>query len=343
VTKRFDDVTAVDDISLEVEAGRFLTLLGPSGSGKTTLLMMMAGFVQPTAGSIFAGAHDITHVPPERREFGMVFQGYALFPNMTVAQNIAFALKIRKWDKAAVSREVERMLDTVRLTALGGRLPRELSGGQQQRVALARALIFKPKVLLLDEPLSALDKKLRAGLQEELRDLHQRLGTTFIFVTHDQDEALSMSDEIVIINRGRIVQRGSPKDLYDRPASHFVADFLGRSTYRWLIAAIEKETLVCSVGRHQAGRRTRHRDRRCRRQGTDRLASESWNCPAASPPVRQSPAREVTKTTTRGRLPCTRGHRHRAMQVVVPTSPHRAGAGVAGLALLGARRFSRVA
>ena len=144
------------------------------------------------------------------------------------------------------------MLDTVRLTALGGRLPRELSGGQQQRVALARALIFKPKVLLLDEPLSALDKKLRAGLQEELRDLHQRLGTTFIFVTHDQDEALSMSDEIVIINRGRIVQRGSPKDLYDRPASHFVADFLGRSNFiDGSIAAIEQETLVCSVGAHR--------------------------------------------------------------------------------------------
>ena len=252
VAKRYGDHLAVDDISLEVEAGRFLTLLGPSGSGKTTLLMMLAGFVQPTAGAIFAGAQDITRVPPERREFGMVFQGYALFPNMTVADNIAFALRIRNVDKATVSREVDRMLDTVRLTALGGRLPRELSGGQQQRVALARALIFKPKVLLLDEPLSALDKKLRAGLQEELRDLHQRLGTTFIFVTHDQDEALSMSDEIVIINRGRIVQRGSPKELYDRPASHFVADFLGRSNFiDGSIAAIENETLVCSVGAHR--------------------------------------------------------------------------------------------
>jgi spermidine/putrescine ABC transporter ATP-binding subunit len=252
VAKRYGDHLAVDDISLEVEAGRFLTLLGPSGSGKTTLLMMLAGFVQPTAGAIFAGDHDITRLPPERREFGMVFQGYALFPNMTVADNIAFALRIRKVDKATVAREVDRMLDTVRLTALGGRLPRELSGGQQQRVALARALIFKPKVLLLDEPLSALDKKLRAGLQEELRDLHQRLGTTFIFVTHDQDEALSMSDEIVIINRGRIVQRGAPKELYDRPASHFVADFLGRSNFiDGSIAAVENETLICSVGHHR--------------------------------------------------------------------------------------------
>jgi len=252
VAKRYGDHLAVDDISLEIEAGRFVTLLGPSGSGKTTLLMMMAGFVQPTSGAIYAGDRDITRMPPERREFGMVFQGYALFPNMTVAENIAFALRIRKMERAAVAREVDRMLDTVRLTSLGPRLPRQLSGGQQQRVALARALIFNPGVLLLDEPLSALDKKLRAGLQEELRDLHQRVGTTFIFVTHDQDEALSMSDEIVIINRGRIVQRGTPKDLYDRPASHFVADFLGRSNFiDGTIAAIEGETVVCSVGPHR--------------------------------------------------------------------------------------------
>jgi putative spermidine/putrescine transport system ATP-binding protein len=252
VAKRYGDHLAVDGISLAIEAGRFVTLLGPSGSGKTTLLMMMAGFVQPTSGAIYAGDRDITRVPPERREFGMVFQGYALFPNMTVAENIGFALRIRKTEKAIVAREVDRMLDTVRLTALGGRLPRELSGGQQQRVALARALIFNPTVLLLDEPLSALDKKLRAGLQEELRDLHQRLGTTFIFVTHDQDEALSMSDEIVIINRGHIVQRGSPKDLYDRPASHFVADFLGRSNFiDGTIAAVEDEAIVCSAGAHR--------------------------------------------------------------------------------------------
>ena len=251
VAKRYGDHLAVDDISLAIEAGRFVTLRGPSGSGKTTLLMMMAGFVQPTSGAIYAGDREITRVPPERREFGMVFQGYALFPNMTVAENIGFALRIRKMAKGAVAREVDRMLDTVRLTSLGGRLPRELSGGQQQRVALARALVFNPTVLLLDEPLSALDKKLRAGLQEELRELHQRLGTTFIFVTHDQDEALSMSDEIVIINRGNIVQRGSPKDLYDRPASHFVADFLGRSNFiDARIAAVEGAAILCSAGPH---------------------------------------------------------------------------------------------
>jgi spermidine/putrescine ABC transporter ATP-binding subunit len=252
VAKRYGDHLAVDDVSLDIEEGRFVTLLGPSGSGKTTLLMMIAGFVQPTAGRIFAGTRDITHLAPERREFGMVFQGYALFPNMTVAENIAFALTIRRVDKATIAREVERMLDTVRLTSLGGRFPRELSGGQQQRVALARALIFHPKVLLLDEPLSALDKKLRAGLQEELRDLHRRLGTTFVFVTHDQDEALSMSDEIVIVNRGRIVQRGSPKTLYDRPASHFVADFLGRSNFvDGTIAAVTDGSLAYCVGEHR--------------------------------------------------------------------------------------------
>ena len=254
VVKRYDGHLAVDDVSLEIEAGRFVTLLGPSGSGKTTLLMMMAGFAQPTSGEIFAGTQNITNLPPERREFGMVFQGYALFPNMTVAENIGFSLKIRKGGSATIAREVDRMLDTVSLTSLGRRYPRELSGGQQQRVALARALIFKPKVLLLDEPLSALDKKLRAGLQEELRDLHQRLGTTFIFVTHDQDEALSMSDEVVIINRGRIVQRGSPKELYERPASHFVADFLGRSNFiEGKIGEISATRVTCIVGGHRFG------------------------------------------------------------------------------------------
>jgi len=231
VSKRYSDQLAVDDVSLEIGAGRFVTLLGPSGSGKTTILMVIAGFARPTSGRIFAGSQDITDHPPERREFGMVFQGYALFPNMTVAENLAFPLKLRKMPRATIEREVERMLDTVRLVGLAQRYPRELSGGQQQRVALARALIFNPQVLLLDESLSALDKKLRAGLQEELRDLHTRLGTTFVFVTHDQDEALSMSDEVVIVNHGRIIQRGAPKALYDRPQSHFVADFLGRANF----------------------------------------------------------------------------------------------------------------
>ena len=231
VTKRYGNHLAVDDVSLDIGAGRFVTLLGPSGSGKTTLLMMIAGFVRPTAGRILASGRDITDEPPERREFGMVFQGYALFPNMTVAENLAFPLKLRGVPRAQIERDVARMLDVVHLPRLGERYPRELSGGQQQRVALARALIFDPKVLLLDESLSALDKKLRAGLQEELRDLHARLGTTFVFVTHDQEEALSMSDEVVIVNHGRIIQSGAPKALYDGPQTRFVADFLGRANF----------------------------------------------------------------------------------------------------------------
>jgi putative spermidine/putrescine transport system ATP-binding protein len=231
VTKSYGGYLATDDVSLEIGAGRFATLLGPSGSGKTTLLMMIAGFVRPTKGRIYIDGRDITEEPPEEREFGMVFQGYALFPNMSVAENLAFPLKLRSGSRAAIEKNVRRMLDVVHLPGLADRYPRELSGGQQQRVALARALIFNPKVLLLDESLSALDKKLRAVLQEELRDLHSRLGTTFVFVTHDQEEALSMSDEIFVVNHGRIVQHGAPKALYDRPKTRFVADFLGRANF----------------------------------------------------------------------------------------------------------------
>jgi putative spermidine/putrescine transport system ATP-binding protein len=249
VRKTYGTVIAVDDISLTISPGRFLTILGPSGSGKTTLLMMIAGFVTPSSGAIRLGARDITLLPPEKRDFGMVFQGYALFPHLSVRENIAFALRLRRMAPQAIHREIEGMLELVQLTGLDDRLPRQLSGGQQQRVALARALVFNPKLLLLDEPLSALDKKLRAGLQEELRALHQRLGTTFIFVTHDQEEALSMSDEIAIMNHGRIVQLGSPGDLYDRPVSRFVADFLGRSNFlKGEFVSIEGATLLYRIG-----------------------------------------------------------------------------------------------
>jgi putative spermidine/putrescine transport system ATP-binding protein len=242
LTKRYGTHLAADDVCLDIPAGRFVTLLGPSGSGKTTLLMIIAGFVRPTHGRIVVGGRDITDDPPERRAFGMVFQGYALFPHLTVAENLAFPLKLRKLPRARIDEEVRRMLDVVHLPQLGHRYPRELSGGQQQRVALARALIFNPKVLLLDESLSALDKKLRAGLQEELRDLHARLGTTFVFVTHDQEEALSMSDEIVIVNHGRIVQAGAPRALYDGPRTRFVADFLGRANFLEGTVASSTET-----------------------------------------------------------------------------------------------------
>ena len=231
VTKRYGAVTAVDNVSLDVNGGTFFSLLGPSGSGKTTLLMMAAGFEVPSTGDVTYGTRELTRVPPEKRNFGMVFQGYALFPNLTVAENVCFPLAVRNVGRAEREQRVLAALDLVRLSGFGDRFPKQLSGGQQQRVALARALIFEPDILLLDEPLSALDKKLRIGLQIELRELQRRIGKTFICVTHDQEEALSMSDEIAIVRNGKIVQRGAPEQLFERPATHFVADFLGESNF----------------------------------------------------------------------------------------------------------------
>jgi len=229
--KRFNSVVAVDGVSLAIEAGEFLTLLGPSGSGKTTTLMMIAGFENPTNGEIYIDGTPIVTTPPHRRNIGMVFQNYALFPHMTVAENIAFPLKQRKVPKAEIARRVADVLEIVSLPGYQRRYPRQLSGGQQQRVALARAIVFNPRVLLMDEPLGALDKKLREGLQLEIRRLHQNLGITFIYVTHDQEEALVMSDRIAVMNHGRIEQLGSPVDLYDRPNSRFVAEFIGESNF----------------------------------------------------------------------------------------------------------------
>jgi len=231
LTKRYGSFTAVDDVSLTVERGAFLTLLGPSGSGKTTILMAIAGFTAPTAGAILLDGADITALPPEKRDFGMVFQGYALFPHMTVAENVAFPLRVRGMGKAEREAKVRAALDLVQLDRFAERRPAQLSGGQQQRVALARALVFEPNLLLLDEPLSALDKKLRAELQEELRALHRRIGRTFVNVTHDQEEALSLSDQVAILNHGRLIQLGAPAALYDRPRTRFVADFLGISNF----------------------------------------------------------------------------------------------------------------
>ena len=231
LTKRYGSFTAVADVSLRVERGEFLTLLGPSGSGKTTILMCIAGFVAPTAGAILLDGKDITPLPPERRDFGMVFQGYALFPHMTVAENVAFPLRVRKLSAADREAKVRAALDLVQLQGFAERLPRQLSGGQQQRVALARALVFDPALLLLDEPLSALDKKLRAELQEELKALHRRVGRTFVNVTHDQEEALSLSDRVAILNHGKLIQGGAPAHLYEQPRTRFVADFLGKSNF----------------------------------------------------------------------------------------------------------------
>ncbi|HWT09614.1 MAG TPA: ABC transporter ATP-binding protein [Roseomonas sp.] len=231
LTRRYGSFVAVDDVSLEVGQGEFLTLLGPSGSGKTTILMAVAGFVAPSEGAVLLDGRDITPLPPEKRNFGMVFQGYALFPHMTVAENVAFPLRVRGMSRADRDAKVRAALDLVQLGQFAERLPKQLSGGQQQRVALARALVFDPSLLLLDEPLSALDKKLRAELQEELKALHRRVGRTFVNVTHDQEEALSLSDRIAILNHGRLVQAGAPGDLYERPRTRFVADFLGKSNF----------------------------------------------------------------------------------------------------------------
>ena len=227
VWRRYGAVTAVADVSLHVAAGAFVSLLGPSGSGKTTLLMMLAGFEQPDAGRLTVGDRDMTRVPPNKRGIAMVFQRYALFPHMTVAENIAFPLRTRGVGRAERDEKIRSALAMVKLDEYAARKPSELSGGQQQRVALARAIVFEPPVILMDEPLGALDKKLRSHMQVELKQLQQRLGATVIYVTHDQEEALTMSDQVAVMDKGRLVQLGTPRTLYDRPANAFVADFIG--------------------------------------------------------------------------------------------------------------------
>ncbi|MDF3933353.1 ABC transporter ATP-binding protein [Pseudomonas citronellolis] len=225
--KRYGELQVLADLNLGIRQGEFLTLLGPSGSGKSTTLMMLAGFVEPSAGRIEQGGRDITRLPPDARDFGVVFQGYALFPHMNVAQNVAYPLRIRKLPAAEIARRVAEVLERVGLGGMGERGIGQLSGGQQQRVALARALVFKPRLLLLDEPLSALDRRLRQEMQGELARMHKDFGTTFVFVTHDQEEALALSDRIAVFNHGRLEQLGTPQQVYERPASRFVANFLG--------------------------------------------------------------------------------------------------------------------
>lgn len=227
IGKSFGAFRALQDVSLDIQRGEFLTLLGPSGSGKTTFLMILAGFEAPTAGRLLSDGVDITATPAEARSYGMVFQGYALFPHMSVEANIAFPLRVRDVPATDVRRRVAAMIERVGLSGMEKKLPAKLSGGQQQRVALARALIFEPPVLLLDEPFSALDKNLRHAMQAEVRRLHEETGTTFVFVTHDQSEALALSSRVAIFNHGEVLQVGRPQDVYDRPASRFVAEFLG--------------------------------------------------------------------------------------------------------------------
>jgi putative spermidine/putrescine transport system ATP-binding protein len=231
IRKAYGQFKALDDVDLDVASGEFLTLLGPSGSGKTTLLMVLAGFVRPDRGSVRFGAKEIVLLPPHKRDLGMVFQNYALFPHMTVAGNVGYPLRLRRRSRAEIDERVRRALDLVQLDRLGERRIDQLSGGQRQRVALARAIVFEPRILLMDEPLSALDKKLREQMQIELRHLHDRLGMTTVYVTHDQREALTMSDRVAVINRGRFVQIDRPRALYERPRTRFVADFIGESSF----------------------------------------------------------------------------------------------------------------
>jgi spermidine/putrescine transport system ATP-binding protein len=252
VSKRFGRFEAVKSVSLGVRRGEFLTLLGPSGCGKTTLLRMIAGFEFPDEGRVILGGRDVTDVPPYRRDVTTVFQQYALFPHLTVFDNVAFGLERRRAPRDEIKRRVTALLDMVELEGLEDRRPTELSGGQQQRVALARALVLEPRVLLLDEPLAALDLKLRKQMQVELKGLQQRVGISFIFVTHDQEEALTMSDRIVVMNAGKIEQIGRAEEIYERPQTEFVAGFIGVSNiFEGIVVGAEESRAVIRVGESQ--------------------------------------------------------------------------------------------
>jgi spermidine/putrescine ABC transporter ATP-binding subunit len=231
ITKRFGDLVAVNDVSFSAERGRLVTFVGPSGCGKTTLLRVVSGFAEPDVGEVILDGHNVTRKPPNARDTAMVFQNYALFPHMSVAQNIAFGMRIKKTPREEIDREVTRLLALVKMEGLGERRPHELSGGQQQRVALARALSLHPKILLLDEPLSNLDANLRVKMREEIRRLQRRLGLTIIFVTHDQEEAMSISDLLVVMDQGIVKQVGSPTEVYEKPADEFVANFVGHINF----------------------------------------------------------------------------------------------------------------
>lgn len=239
------EVTAVSNVSLQIEKGEFVTLLGPSGCGKTTTLRMIAGFEFPTAGNIRLDGEIINNLPPHKRDMSMVFQSYAIFPHLTVFENIAYGLRVKRRPKAEIGERVERVLNLVELEGYGSRTPEQLSGGQQQRVALARALVMEPKVLLMDEPLSNLDAKLREQMRSEIRHIQKQIGITSVYVTHDQIEAMTMSDRIVVMNEGRVEQVGSPTDIYRRPSNRFVADFIGRANFvKGMVRGVEDGRLT---------------------------------------------------------------------------------------------------
>jgi putative spermidine/putrescine transport system ATP-binding protein len=248
VTKQFGTFLAVKDFSIDVERGEFVSFLGPSGCGKTTTLRMIAGFIEPSSGDILIRGQKVNGVPPYRRDTGMVFQNYALFPHMTVYDNIAFGLRYRKVPKDEIKKRVREMLELVRLPDVEGRKPSQLSGGQQQRIALARAMVIKPKVLLFDEPLSNLDAKLREKLRVELRQIQQEVGITSIFVTHDQEEALALSDRIVVMNQGEVTQIGTPFEIYEKPSTEFVGGFIGQSNFlSGTVAAVASDSLTIQL------------------------------------------------------------------------------------------------
>ncbi|MGX8013597.1 ABC transporter ATP-binding protein [Mesorhizobium sp. ORM8.1] len=250
VSKRYGkSLDVVKGLDIDIDRGEFLTFLGPSGSGKTTCLMMLAGFQSPTSGDIFMNGQLLNHVPPYRRKIGVVFQSYALFPHLNVYQNLAFPLRHHGFPRVEIPRMVREALDMVELGTLGDRLPSQLSGGQQQRVALARALVYKPDLVLLDEPLSALDKNLRQQMQLEIKRLHKTLGMTFVFVTHDQDEALTLSDRIVVFDKGEVQQVGSPRQIYSEPGNEFVAGFVGDNNMFWgHVLSSEKNSCLVKLG-----------------------------------------------------------------------------------------------
>ena len=249
VKKSFGDFIALHELDLDIQEGEFLTLLGPSGCGKTTTLRLVAGFIEPTNGSILLGDQDVTQVAPQHREIGMVFQDYALFPHMTIADNIGFGLKERRYPKKDIDDRVGELLDLIRLPEVHDRYPAEVSGGQQQRIAVARAVAYPPKVLLMDEPLGALDLKLRETMQIELRRIQQELAITTIYVTHDQIEAMNMSDRIVVMNAGRIEQMGGAEDIYNFPKTRFVADFVGQiNLFDTIITKEAPDYLLMSIG-----------------------------------------------------------------------------------------------
>ncbi|WP_159716169.1 ABC transporter ATP-binding protein [Geminicoccus flavidas] len=246
LSKHYGAFAALSDVSIDIPAGQFVTLLGPSGSGKTTLLMSIAGFAHPDQGSIRIDDQEILSLEPDKRDIGVVFQNYALFPHMSVEENVGYPLKLRRVPAAKRAGRVRNALQAVQMEGFGARRINELSGGQRQRVAVARAIVFEPRIILMDEPLSALDKKLREEMQIELKHLHQRLGRTIVYVTHDQKEALTLADQVVVMDRGRIVQKDSPREIYEQPKTRFVADFIGNSNFLPLTgpAAATVEPLV---------------------------------------------------------------------------------------------------